>query len=118
MSTSIMWSTTLKLASVRTIEGAEKIMDLEELVAYAASSRDRKMNDYVGKILAMELAEKEAELVSDRDQLDIDSDDIDAMLDRVDLRDGEKVYVLDVKKTYTFVVRNEIDLEEEEDEDE
>lgn len=101
----VMWSTRMKLACVKTISGAEKIMDIDELVAYAKSENDPNLSQYVDTILKYEILQAEEELVKNAGAHEVDEDDLDEMCERISLADDEQIYILEVKKEYKFVKR-------------
>lgn len=111
MHQNIMYSQKLKLFAYKTIEGAEKIMDLDDMVAYAASTNDANLHRYVDTILKLEMQEAVAELEGDEGKnvnvsspVDCEVDDEDAltMARQVKLEDDEEIYILEVKKSYRF----------------
>jgi hypothetical protein len=67
-----LWNPTLRLGAVRTIEGYEKVVDLEELIAHAKSESNPKLHDFVNRtihedILLQEDDEDEEDEVSMED---------------------------------------------------
>lgn len=111
MHQNIMYSQKLKLFAYKTVQGAEKIMDLDDIVAYAASTNDTNLHRYVDTILKLEMQEAVEELGGNEEKnvninspVDCDVDDEDAltMARQAKLKDDEEIYILEVKKSYRF----------------
>ena len=110
MHQNILYSQKLKLFAYKTIEGAEKIMDLDDMVAYAASTNDTNLHRYIDTILKLEMQEAMAELedantcvnINSAEEHDIDDEDALTMARQVKLEDDEEIYILEVTKSYRF----------------
>lgn len=111
MHQNIMYSKKLKLFAYKTIEGAEKVMDLDDMVAYASSINDANLHRYVDTILKLEMQEAVAELEEDEEktvninspvECDVDDEDALTMARQLNLEDDEEIYILEVKKSYRF----------------
>jgi hypothetical protein len=63
-----IWNPTLRLGAVRTIEGYEKIVDLEELIAHAKSENNPKLHDFVNRTIHEDILLQEDDKDEDDDE--------------------------------------------------
>ena len=73
-----LWNPTLRLGAVRTVEGYEKVVDLEELIAFAKEQNSTEMQEFVNRkihedILLQEGNEDEEE---DDESIEISMEDL------------------------------------------
>lgn len=75
-----LWNPTLRLGAVRTVEGYEKVVDLEELIAFAKEENSKEMTEFVNRtihedILLQEGNEDEDE-EEDEESIEISMEDL------------------------------------------
>jgi hypothetical protein len=72
-----LWNPTLRLGAVRTIEGYEKIVDLEELIAHAKSESNPKLHDFVNRTIHEDILLQEGdEDDEDEESIEISMEDL------------------------------------------
>lgn len=75
-----LWNPQLRLGAVRTVEGYEKVVDLEELIAFAKEENSKEMQEFVNRtiyedILLQEGNEDEEE-DEDEESIEISMEDL------------------------------------------
>jgi hypothetical protein len=72
-----IWNPTLRLGAVRTIEGYEKVVDLEELIAHAKSESNPKLHDFVNRTIHEDiLLQEDDEDEDDEESIEISMEDL------------------------------------------
>ena len=72
-----LWNPTLRLGAVRTIEGYEKIVDLEELIAHAKSEKNPQLHDFVNRTIHEDILLQEGdEDDEDEESIEISMEDL------------------------------------------
>lgn len=72
-----LWNPTLRLGAVRTIEGYEKIVDLEELIAHAKSESNPKLHDFVNRTIHEDiLLQEDDEDEGEDEEFEVSMDDL------------------------------------------
>jgi hypothetical protein len=79
-----IWNPTLRLGAVRTIEGYEKIVDLEELIAHAKSESNPKLHDFVNRTIHEDILLQEDDEDEDEDEeFEVSMDDLKNIVDEL-----------------------------------
>ncbi len=77
-----LWNPTLRLGAVRTIEGYEKIVDLEELIAHAKSESDPKLHNFVNRTIHEDILLQEDD-EDDAEEFEVSMDDLKNIVDEL-----------------------------------
>ncbi len=77
-----LWNPTLRLGAVRTIEGYEKIVDLEELIAHAKSESDPKLHNFVNRTIHEDIMLQEDD-EDDAEEFEVSMDDLKNIVDEL-----------------------------------
>jgi len=79
-----LWNPQLRLGAVRTIEGYEKVVDLEELIAHAKSESNPKLHDFVNRTIHEDiLLQEDDEDEDENDELEVLLDDLENIVDEL-----------------------------------
>jgi hypothetical protein len=79
-----LWNPALRLGAVRTIEGYEKIVDLEELIAHAKSESNPKLHDFVNRTIYEDILLQEDGGDEDEDEeFEVSMDDLKNIVDEL-----------------------------------
>jgi hypothetical protein len=79
-----LWNPTLRLGAVRTIEGYEKVVDLEELIAHAKSESNPKLHDFVNRTIHEDILLQEDDEDEDEDEeFEVSMDDLKNIVDEL-----------------------------------
>jgi hypothetical protein len=79
-----IWNPTLRLGAVRTIEGYEKIVDLEELIAHAKSESNPKLHDFVNRTIHEDiLLQEDDEDEGEDEEFEVSMDDLKNIVDEL-----------------------------------
>lgn len=79
-----LWNPTLRLGAVRTIEGYEKVVDLEELIAHAKSESNPKLHDFVNRTIHEDILLQEDDEDDDEDEeFEVSMDDLKNIVDEL-----------------------------------
>jgi len=72
-----LWNPTLRLGAVRTVEGYEKVVDLEELIAFAKSESSKEMQEFVNRTIHEDiLLQEDNEDDEDEESIEISMEDL------------------------------------------
>ena len=72
-----LWNPTLRLGAVRTVEGYEKVVDLEELIAFAKSESSKEMHEFVNRTIHEDiLLQEDNEDDEDEESIEISMEDL------------------------------------------
>ena len=69
-----LWNPTLRLGAVRTVEGYEKVVDLEELIAFAKSESNKEMQEFVNRTIHEDILLQEDD--EDEESIEISMEDL------------------------------------------
>lgn len=79
-----LWNPTLRLGAVRTIEGYEKIVDLEELIAHAKSESNPKLHDFVNRTIHEDiLLQEDDEDEGEDEEFEVSMNDLKSIVDEL-----------------------------------
>jgi|688.fasta_scaffold549601_1 hypothetical protein len=79
-----IWNPTLRLGAVRTIEGYEKIVDLEELIAHAKSESNPKLHDFVNRTIHEDiLLQEDDKDEDDGEEFEVSMEDLKNIVDEL-----------------------------------
>jgi len=79
-----LWNPTLRLGAVRTIEGYEKIVDLEELIAHAKSESNPELHDFVNRTIHEDiLLQEDDEDEGEDEEFEVSMDDLKNIVDEL-----------------------------------
>lgn len=79
-----LWNPTLRLGAVRTIEGYEKIVDLEELIAHAKSENSPKLHDFVNRTIHEDiLLQEDDEDEGEDEEFEVSMNDLKSIVDEL-----------------------------------
>ena len=74
-----LWNPTLRLGAVRTVEGYEKVVDLEELIAFAKSENSKEMHEFVNRTIHKDILlqeDNEEEEDEEEESIEISMEDL------------------------------------------
>jgi len=77
-----LWNPTLRLGAVRTIEGYEKVVDLDELIAHAKSESNPKLHDFVNRTIHEDILLQEDDEDED-EEFEVSMDDLKNIVDEL-----------------------------------